>query len=87
MRRYQPAVKRGREQFATVSCERFRVRHPFRPYVKSGESYDTPEPPSALASVRQRLFGGSATHAEHRSSLPATFQACPLRGAPPCNSD
>ena len=30
------------------------------PYAKLGESYDTPEPPSALASARQRLFGGSA---------------------------
>lgn len=62
MRRYQPAVKRRREQFATVLSERVHVHHPsvLLPYAKSGESYDTPEPPSTLASARQRLVGGSA---------------------------
>ena len=59
MRRHQPAVKRGRQQFATVSCERFRIHHPFYSRLRIGGVYDTPEPPSALASARQRLFGGS----------------------------
>jgi hypothetical protein len=61
MRRHQPAVKRGREQFATVLCERFLVRHPFSGRRRNRGSLTTPpEPPSALASARQRLCGGSA---------------------------
>ena len=45
MRRYQPAVKRGREQFATVSCERFRVRHQFSRRMRNRGSLATPPNP------------------------------------------
>jgi len=63
MRRYQPAVKRGREQFATVLCERFRVCHPFSGHLRNRGSLTTPPNPLLLRSRRHASISlvGSAS--------------------------
>lgn len=49
MRGDQPAVKPGREQFASVYCERFRVGHPFSCLIQNRGSLTTPRTPCNCA--------------------------------------
>ena len=87
MRRHQPAVKRGREQFATVLCERFRVRHPFSGRMRNRGSLTTPPNPLLRSRRHASVSVVAARRNRARASLPATFQARPLRCAPPRDSD
>ena len=67
MRRNNPPVKRGREQFATVLCKRFRVRHAFFGRMRDRGSLTTPPNPllrsrghasvSVVAARRNRASG------------------------------
>ena len=77
MRRYQPAVKRGREQFATVLCERFRVCHPFSGHLRNRGSLTTPPNP-LLRSRRHASISLVAARRDRASGQPS----CNLPGQP-----
>ena len=72
MRRNHPPVKRGREQFVTVLCERFRVHHPFSGRMRNRGSLTTPPTPllrsrghasvSVVAARRNRASGQPSCH-------------------------
>jgi hypothetical protein len=62
MRRNHPPVKRGREQFATVLCKQFRVRHAFPDRVRNRGSLTTP--PNPL--LRSRRYASVSVVAARR---------------------
>jgi len=63
MRRNHPPVKRGREQFATVLCERFRVHHPFSGRMRNRGSLTTPPRPL----LRSRRYASVSVVAARRT--------------------
>ncbi len=77
MRRHQPAVKRGPEQFATVLCERFRVHHPFSGRMRNRGSLTTPPNP-LLRSRRHASVSVVAAQRDRASGQPS----CNLPGPP-----
>ena len=77
MRRHQPAVKRGREQFATVYCEQFRVRHLFSGPLRNRGSLATPPHPR-LRSRRHASVSVVAARRDRASGQPS----CNLPGPP-----
>jgi hypothetical protein len=55
--------------------------------IEPGESHDTPAPPRCARVGTPASLWWQRGATEHRASLPATFQARPLRCAPPRDSD
>ena len=77
MRRNHPPVKRGRQQFATVLCERFRVRHLFSGRMRNRGSLTTP--PNPL--LRSRGHASASLVAARRNRA-AGQPSCNLPGTP-----
>ena len=90
MRRYQPAVKRRREQFATVLCERFRVCHPSSGRKRNRGSLSTPPNPllrsrrhASVSMVAARRNRASGQPSSHLPGPPAAMCTAPQLGLIP----
>ncbi len=78
MRRNNPPVKRGREQFAIVLCTRFRVRHAFSGRMRDRGSLTTPPNP-LLRSRRHASVSVVAARRDRASGQPSCQPSRPAR--------